>query len=92
MTTKPYEDDDPMELVGVALPEGNLDLFVESIVREYLLLGWSPRQIMLLFRKPFFAGTHAALTQMDEANIQQVVERLASEWSRGWLQRSDSNA
>lgn len=89
---KPYEQDDPMELVGVALPEGDPDLFVESIVREYLLLGWSPKQIMLLFRKSHFVGTHAVLQQKGEAYVQQIVERLPSEWSRGWLKGGESRA
>ncbi len=89
---KPYEQDDPMELVGVALPEVNPDLFVESIVREYLLLGWSPKQIMLLFRKSYFAGTHAVLQERGEAYVQRMVERLASEWSRGWLKGGESCA
>ncbi|MBI4234023.1 MAG: hypothetical protein HY686_06240 [Chloroflexi bacterium] len=89
---KPYEQDDPMELVGVALPEGDPDQFLESIVQEYLMLGWSPEQIMQLFHRPFFVATHALLEQKGEAYIQDSVERLAEAWSKGWSEGGRSNA
>ena len=73
-----------MELVGVALPQGDPDQMVESVVQEYLLLGWSPKQVRLLFQKPVFAGTYQITQEHGEAYVTALVDRICREWQEGW--------
>ncbi len=47
---KDYEPEDPNELVGVSVPGGHSDEVLDGIVREYLLMGWTEREIKFLFR------------------------------------------
>ncbi len=47
-----------MELVGMAVPGGDLRAMAECLVEEYLLMGWDERQVMLLFTRPCFRATH----------------------------------
>ena len=42
---KDFEPDDPMELVGVAIPGSDPDQALDGIVQEYLFMGWSGRRI-----------------------------------------------
>ena len=82
---KPFEPEDPMEFVGVMLPGGDLEEQLEAVVQEYLMLGWNERQIMLLFRRPAFAGTHQILEVLGEEHVYAKVHGMFEEWSRGWL-------
>lgn len=83
---KPYEEDDPMELVGVAVPGADLDLMAECFVEEYLLQGWNDRQLMLLFSKPFFAGTHQIYRQRGEEYVETLIRKVRDRWSQGWVE------
>ena len=88
--TKKFEPEDPMELMGVEVPGGDPDQVLDGIVQEYLLLGWKPPRILSLFRSPYFSGTHQIYRQKGEAYVKERVQRLAEEWSRGWLSREVS--
>ena len=86
--TKEFEPEDPMELVAVELPEGDIDQLLEDIVQEYLFMGWGPRQIFFLFRSPFYAATHQIYRQKGEAYVKARIQHLAQQWQRGWLTAS----
>jgi hypothetical protein len=51
---KVFEPNDPMELVGMEVPLQDTGYMAECIVEEYMLLGWSDKQLMSMFKKPFF--------------------------------------
>ncbi|MBI4299325.1 MAG: hypothetical protein HY666_06165 [Chloroflexi bacterium] len=82
---KEFDPDDPMELVGVELPEGDPDLAIEEIVLEYLFMGWKPAQILVLFRSPHFGATHRIYRLKGHDYVNQRILALAEQWSRGWL-------
>ena len=82
---KPYEQDDPMGLVGVALPEGDLELMAECFVEEYVLQGWPDERLMLLFTRPFFAGTHRIYREKGEEYVQALIRKVRDKWSQGWV-------
>ena len=81
---KEYDPEDPMELVGVALPQGEPEQMIESVVLEYLLLGWSPKQVRFLFQRPFFAGTYQLSQEHGEARVVALVDRICEDWEKGW--------
>ena len=75
---KPYEADDPAELVGVRLPaapdarawEEMATVFIE----EFALMGWGRDRVLRLFVDPRFAGPHGALRALGEERVRALVE------------------
>ena len=54
-----FEQDDPLELVGVALPAEGPDTTIEMgrcFMEEFLRMGWSQARILKTFSNPFFRG------------------------------------
>jgi hypothetical protein len=77
---KHTEPGDPMELVGVGLPEGNIDDMAECLVEEYMLLGWNERQLMALFTRPFFQTTHRIYSEKGEDYVRALIQRVGDRW------------
>ena len=84
----PYDDpdpQDPMMLVGVALPadpEADRDM-AYAFAEEFARLGYGARQIISLFREPFYAGAHGAYRRLGEAEIRRIVNETVAVWGRG---------
>ncbi|MBZ0140803.1 MAG: hypothetical protein K8H87_13680 [Pseudorhodoplanes sp.] len=78
---KRLEPSDPHELVGVGLPDGDADLMAECLVEEYLLLGWSDRQLMTLFTRPCFRMTHQIYLDRGHDYIAALVAQVRSKWN-----------
>jgi hypothetical protein len=76
----PYDDpdpEDPMQLVGVGLPTGDLDSVVdmaECFVEEFLRLGHPQDQVLEMFRNPFYRAAHGAYEALGEERIASIVE------------------
>lgn len=83
----PYDDpdpQDPMMLVGVALPAGR-DSQVEMarvFAEEYARMGFDEDRILGLFRRPFYAGAHNALRELGEDTIRAIVRDTTRVWGR----------
>lgn len=83
----PYDDpdvDDPQELVGVMLP-GSPEATREMayvFAEEFARLGHSRDQILLMFRRPFYAGAHAAYQALGAEAISQIVDECVQVWGR----------
>lgn len=77
---KPPDEDDPMELVAVTLPEGDADLAVACLVEEFVRLGMTDAQLLDLFRRPFYAGAHAIWKARGEEHVRQVIARVRAQW------------
>ncbi len=84
MAMKEFEPDDPMELVAVPLAGGDQDQVIDGITLEYLLMGWTPLQVLSLFRSPCYGATHQIYRQRGEAYVKQRIQRLAEQWAQGW--------
>jgi hypothetical protein len=83
----PYRDpepDDPHMLVGVALPGGEAQVreMAAAFAEEFARLGWSAPRILALFRSPFYAGAHAALTTLGAPAVARLVEESVGVWGR----------
>jgi hypothetical protein len=72
------ESEDPLELIATPMP-GDPDFMVESIVQEFVWMGWSAEQLLELFQSPMYP----VLNQLREHygdevirdNVQRIVER-----------------
>ena len=83
----PYDDpdpQDPMVLVGVALPAGEEEEREMAYVfaEEFARLGFSEHQVLSLFREPYYAGAHRALARLGEPAVAAIVSEVAGVWGR----------
>jgi hypothetical protein len=89
---KDVEPGDPMELVGVGLPEGDPDYMAECLVEEFMLLGWDERKLMTLFARPFFQTTHRIYREKGEDHVRALIQRVRDKWSQGCVRGGMSDA
>jgi hypothetical protein len=79
---------DPMEIVGVVLdrPMGltGLEAMARTFVEEYALMGWSPKRILDVFRRPFYAGAHDAYEALGEARVRALIAEICG-LEDGWV-------
>ncbi len=68
--------DDPMELVGVALPadEDAVREMAYTFAEEFAQLGYGEERLLKLFRTPFYGGAHQAWSALGEAEIRRIVK------------------
>jgi hypothetical protein len=81
----PYDEfveEDPLELVGMALPgePGQLEAMAEIMVEEYVRLGWGERRLMGLFTSPVYLATHRVYREKGEAYVRELIQRTCAKW------------
>lgn len=79
-----FEDDDPMELVGMVLPAepGQLEQMAECIVEEYVRMGgWDEKRLMVLFTHPMFLATHRIYCEKGEEYVRDLIHNTLTKWS-----------
>ena len=84
--------DDPMELVGIALPQEDVDYMAECLIEEYVFLGWNDKQLMSMFRTPQFQATHRIYHDKGEEYVLALIQSVRDKWSEGWVRRGESHA
>ena len=89
---KAFEPEDPMELVGMAIPQQDPDYMAECVIEEYMFLGWNEKQLMSLFKKPFFQATHGIYHDKGEEHMRSMIQKVHDKWSQGRVRRGESNA
>ncbi|MFN3979671.1 MAG: hypothetical protein ACK4SA_04710 [Caldilinea sp.] len=74
--------EDPMELVGMVMPgaPGMLEAMAETLVEEYVLLGWDATRLMTLFVNPLFVATHRIYRQKGEAYVRELIDATCAKW------------
>ena len=81
VTEKPFEQDDPFEMVGVALPqsmgEEALTEMACCFVEEFARMGYGPEKILRLFRDPFYQGPHTVYRKKGEDFVRSLVEQVS---------------
>ena len=80
MPNDEFDDDDPMELVGVALPDGDPDELARSIVEEFIRMGLSDQELLHLFHDPFYAGPHTVWRDRGDAYVQDLIADGRQRW------------
>ncbi len=83
----PYDDPDltdPMEMIGIELPaeESAMEELARVFAEEFARMGFDERQLLQLFRTPFYAGAHHAYLALGEAKIQAIVRASLEVWGR----------
>jgi hypothetical protein len=64
-----------MELVGVALPEGDLETMAECIVEEFVMMGLDDDALLLLFKDPYYRTTHGIYRRKGEEYVRGLIEQ-----------------
>ena len=77
MPDKKFDPHDPFDLVGMPVPleEGRDGVaeMAEAFVDEYMTMGWSDKQILLTFRKPFFRGPYIVYRDRGEEYLKSLI-------------------
>ncbi|MBI2370826.1 MAG: hypothetical protein HYV08_11430 [Deltaproteobacteria bacterium] len=82
MAEKQFDIDDPMEMVGVLVPDGDPELLAECMVEEYVRTGMGDEEILRLFTHPCYTGTHAIYRSRGEAYVRDLLARARARWGR----------
>jgi hypothetical protein len=69
---KEFEDDDPMELEAVVIPDGDLEEQARFMMEEFLGMGMPKEDVLDLFRNPFYLGTHRLYRMLGEEKIRRL--------------------
>jgi hypothetical protein len=83
----PYDDPDPVdpqELVGVEMP-GDPEVtrhMAAAFADEFAQLGYTDREILGLFRTPFYAAVHRTWQLLGEEEIASIVAESVGVWRR----------
>jgi len=80
MARKPFEDDDPMELIGVAFPMGEVEEIAEAIVEEFIKLGLDDEELFGLFRSPVYYTPHAIYQEKGEEYVKALIGKVRERW------------
>jgi hypothetical protein len=80
---KEFEDEDPLDLVGMVLPgePGQLEAMAETFVEEYIRLGWDESRLMTLFLHPMFMATHRIYRQKGEQYVRALIRTTQAKWN-----------
>jgi hypothetical protein len=78
---KPLQLNDPHELVGVSLAEGDRDFMAECLIEEYLQLGWSDGQLMSLFTRACFRMTHRIYLDRGHDYVAALIASVRAKWT-----------
>ena len=82
MADKQFEQDDPFEMVGVALPEEMDDeALVEMaccFVEEFARMGYGAEKILRIFREPFYQGPYSVYRAKGEEFVRSLVEQVGA--------------
>jgi len=81
MPVKAFEDDDPMDLVGMVLPgePGQIETMAACLVEEYVRMGWDEPRLFALFVNPMFLATHRIYRARGEAYVRRLIRET---WRR----------
>ena len=82
MTHEEFEEEDPMELVGMVLPgqAGQLEAMAECLVEEYVSMGWEERRLMTLFANPLFMATYRITQLKGEDYVRELIRTISLKW------------
>ncbi len=79
----PYDEadlEDPQELVGVVVPEGDEDEMARVFVEEYVRIGCADEDLWRMFRSSFYAGLHRILQKRGEPYVAALIEEVRARW------------
>lgn len=75
--------DDPMELVGLMLPDPSgdgLNEMAKCIIEEFIQMGFDDDEIMRLFRNPYFVATSMIRREKGEDFVTNLIAETRKKW------------
>lgn len=83
-SAKPAEPDDPLTLVGVAVPvdEATFDEMADVVIEDFVRDGWPEDRLLAFFRSPFYAGLHVVWRRRGEAWVRERITAARARWHR----------
>ncbi len=77
-----YDTEDPLELVGCAVPLDDefLAEMTECFIEEFARLGYSADALLGLFRNPFYRGPHNVYQARGEDYVRGMIAETVGEW------------
>lgn len=92
MNLKESEEDDPIEMIGIQIPNQSQEqlrdmalCFAEEFVRE----GWSEAQLTKMFTNKFYQGPYMVWKQMGDEYVKSVIDEAMNMWRPKNLRRRD---
>src|SRR5690349_447078 len=78
MPKNEFDFDDPLELNGVGLvsQEDTTEAMAECFVEEFIRLGYNHKQILALFRNPYYLGMNMALEKRGERFVRDTIAEI----------------
>ena len=80
---KEFSHNDPMALMpavmDMPMDEASYRRMAETFVEEYMLLGFSDKDIAGLFRNPFFRATHEILKIKGESYVMELIKEVRND-------------
>ncbi len=78
-----FDQDDPMELVGVSLVDPDGDLLARMarcIIEEYFMIGFGREEILGLFHDPFYQSPHEIYRRKGDDYLKGLIEEVLRNW------------
>ncbi|OGR81482.1 MAG: hypothetical protein A3I11_07070 [Elusimicrobia bacterium RIFCSPLOWO2_02_FULL_39_32] len=85
MEKKEFEQDDPMSLTGMVLPlskeEGIKaeEAMVLCFIEEYLGMGFSEKEILKIFKDPFYQAPYEIFQTRGEPYVQNMIYKVLND-------------
>lgn len=78
------DPEDPMELFGVGIltTEDTTLAMTECFVEEFMRLGYNHKQILALFRNPYYTGMNMVLENKGEPFVREIISESFAKWGR----------
>ena len=80
MPKNSIDPDDPMQLHGVALRNGDPTRMLDDILDEFVRIGYRERHLHMLFRDPHYQMTFALGQVVGAETVRLAVRRVLGRW------------
>ena len=79
-----FDFEDPLELNGVALQteEDTTDAMCECFIEEFMRMGYNAKQILGLFRNPYYLGMNMVLEKRGKQFVRERVDEVFARWGK----------
>jgi hypothetical protein len=80
-----FDTEDPLELNGVALvtDRDSTDVMCECFIEEFMRMGYTPEQVLALFRNAQYLGPNMILQKRGERFIRDSIAEVFARWGKG---------
>ena len=92
MARKESEADDPIEMIGIQLPNQTEEQFRDMALcfaEEFVREGWSEERLLKMFKDPFYQGPYLVWKQKGDEYVQSVINDAIRMWRPNISKRRD---